>query len=97
MALSIDTFSNVKGGFPFFKAAGHPAVAPLAHALLARLAKAEAVAVYDPSGFAGALGELFPLAELPIREVLVQDLSDLGTTVLGQTAQPVTDLASSTS
>lgn len=96
MALSIDTFSNVKGGFPFFKAAGHPAVAPLAHALLARLAKAEAVAVYDPSGFAGALGELFPLAELPIREVLVQDLSDLGTTVLGQTAQPVTDLASST-
>ena len=96
MALSIDTFSNVKGGFPFFKAAGHPAVAPLAHALLARLAKAEAVAVYDPSGFAGALGELFPLAELPIREVLVQDLSDLGTTVLGQTTQPVTDLASST-
>lgn len=28
MALNIDTFSNTKGGFPFFKAMGHPAVAP---------------------------------------------------------------------
>ena len=30
MALDINTFSNVKGGFPFFKAAGHPAAAPKA-------------------------------------------------------------------
>ncbi|MBO23104.1 MAG: hypothetical protein CMM26_12140 [Rhodospirillaceae bacterium] len=95
MALNIDTFSNVKGGFPFFKAAGHPAVAPLADAMLARLSKADAVAVYDPSGLAPALGELFPLATLPISEVLIQDLSALGQPVLGKTTQPVTDLASS--
>ena len=96
MALNIDTFSNRKGGFPFFKAAGHPAAAPMAQAMMARLAAARAVAIYDPSGFAPALAELFPLAALPIEEVLVQDLSALGQPVLGKTTQPVTDLASST-
>jgi len=95
MTLNIDTFSNIKGGFPFFKAAGHPAAAPLAKAMIARLAAARAIAIYDPSGFAPALAELFPLAALPIREVLVQDLSALGRPVLGNTTQPVTDLASS--
>jgi len=96
MTLSIDTFSNVKGGFPFFKAAGHPAAAPLAKAMIARLSAARAIAIYDPSGFAPAFAELFPLAALPIHEVLVQDLSALGQTVLGKMTQPVTDLASST-
>ena len=37
MALDIETFSNVKGGFPFFKAVGHPLTAPKGRALLARL------------------------------------------------------------
>ena len=95
MALNIDTFSNLKGGFPFFKAAGHPAAAPLANAMFARLAAARAVTIYDPSGFAPALAELFPLAGLPIDEILVQDLSALGRPVLGKTTQPVTNLASS--
>ena len=48
MALDIDTFSNVKGGFPFFKAAGHPAAAPKTKAMLARLAALDSVAIYDP-------------------------------------------------
>ncbi|CAN0594548.1 unnamed protein product, partial [Laminaria digitata] len=47
MALDINTFSNVKGGFPFFKAAGHPAAAPKATAMIARLAEMNSVAIYD--------------------------------------------------
>lgn len=93
MTLNIDTFSNNAGGFPFFKAAGHPAVAPMARALLDRLAKAGPVAVYDPQGFAGAFAEIWPLDGLDIAHVLVQDLSGLGTQVLGRPTQPVTDLA----
>ena len=37
MALDIETFSNVSGGFPFFKAAGHPAVRESARALSSEL------------------------------------------------------------
>ncbi|HCP01540.1 MAG: hypothetical protein CL573_08045, partial [Alphaproteobacteria bacterium] len=95
MPLNIDTFSNVKGGFPFFKAAGHPAVAPLARKLLARLKAAKSIAIYDPSGFATALAELFPLAQLPIERVLAHDLADLDKLVLGSTTQPITNLATS--
>lgn len=93
MALDIDTFSNVKGGFPFFKAAGHPAAAPKAKAMLARLAALESVAIYDPSGFAPAFAQLYSFDPLPITHVFVQDLSVLGETILGQTTQPITDLA----
>ena len=37
MALDIDTFSNVSGGFSFFKAVGHPLAAPKIRSLLERL------------------------------------------------------------
>ena len=95
MALDINTFSNVKGSFPFFKAAGHPAVAPKAKALVSRLAAIDSIAIYDPSGFASAFSQLYPFDDLPIAHAFVQDLSALGETVLGQRTQPVTDLASS--
>jgi len=94
MPLDIATFSNVKGGFPFFKAAGHPAVAPHARALVEELAGKSAVAIYDPMGLAAAFAQLFPLDTVNIAHLFVQDLSALGETVLGRTAQPVTDLAS---
>ncbi len=93
MALNIDTFSNTKGGFPFFKAIGHPAVAAKARALLARLADNGPLAIYDPTGFATAFSEIYPLTALDIAHVYVQDLSALGRQVLGRTTQPVTDLA----
>ncbi|MBS29187.1 MAG: hypothetical protein CL566_09750 [Alphaproteobacteria bacterium] len=92
MALDINTFSNVKGGFPFFKAAGHPAVAPNVRALLDRLSNADSLAVYDPFGFAAALSELYPFDALPITGMFVQDLSALGNQVLGHNTQPVTYL-----
>ncbi|MDE0780848.1 MAG: hypothetical protein OSB67_08870 [Alphaproteobacteria bacterium] len=94
MALDINTFSNVKGGFPFFKAAGHPAVAPMAKAMVKRLAAMDSIAIYDPSGFAPAFGQLYGFDGLPIAHVFVQDLSALGQTVLGQPTQAVTDLTS---
>lgn len=94
MALDINTFSNVKGGFPFFKAAGHPAAAPKAKAMIARLAVMDAVAIYDPAGFAPAFAQLYSFDTLSITNVFVQDLAALGENVLGQTTQPVTDLAS---
>ena len=37
MALNIDTFSNVSGGYSFFKAVGHPLTVPKIRALLDRL------------------------------------------------------------
>jgi len=94
MALDINTFSNVKGGFPFFKAAGHPAAAPKATAMIARLAEMDSVAIYDPAGFAPAFAQLYSFDALSIANVFVQDLAALGERVLGQTTQPITDLAS---
>lgn len=94
MALNIDTFSNTKGGFPFFKAVGHPAAAPKVRDLLARLAEKGPLAIYDPSGFATAFAEIYPLAASDIAHVYVQDLTALGQQVLGRATQPVTDLAS---
>ena len=93
MALNIDTFSNTKGGFPFFKAMGHPAVAPKARDLLARLADSGPLAIYDPTGFATAFSAIYPLTALDIAHVYVQDLSALGQHVLDRATQPVTDLA----
>ncbi len=95
MALNIDTFSNKTGGFPFFKAIGHPAVAGLGRALVARLAEAGPVAVYDPLGFAEAFAELYDFGDIAVTDVFVQDVEEIGKTVLGRTTRPVTDLPAS--
>ena len=95
MALNIDTFSNKTGGFPFFKAIGHPAVAGLGRALVARLAEAGPVAVYDPLGFAQAFAELYNFGDIAVTDVFVQDVEEIGKTVLGRTTSPVTDLPAS--
>ena len=94
MALRIETFSNVKGGNAFFKAIGHPLAARRMPALLRRLSDGP-VAVYDPYGFARALAEIYDLSSLDLTAVFVQDVGDLGTTVLGQPTQPVTGLKDS--
>lgn len=94
MALRIETFSNVKGGNAFFKAIGHPLAARRMPALLRRLADGP-VAIYDPYGFAGALAEIYDLSGLDLAGVFVQDLGDLGKTVLAQPTQPVTGLKES--
>ena len=92
MALRIETFSNVSGGNAVFKALGHPLAARKMPAFMERLGDGP-VALYDPLGFAATLAELYDLRGLDIAGLFVQDLSDLGKTLLGHSAQPVTDLA----
>ena len=91
MALNIEVFSNEAGGNAFFKAIGHPLAARKAVDFLDRL-RAGRVAVYDPFGFAGAFAEIYDLSQVEVTGVFVQDISELGKTVLGQATQPVTDL-----
>ncbi len=95
MTLRIATFSNVTGGDSFFKAAGHPLAAPKAVALLARLADAGPVAVYDPYGLAEPFAELHDLSRVAVGGVYVQDVTAVGRRVLGHAARPVTELPAS--
>lgn len=95
MPLDIATFSNTAGGFPFFKAAGHPAVAPRAKSMMAGLQSAGRVGVYDPLGFATPFAELYPFDLVDVAHVFVQDITRLGTTVLGNNVKPITELAGS--
>jgi len=93
MALRIETFSNAKGGDSFFKAIGHPYVQAAIGALLADLRAAGPIAVYDPAGTADAFAEIHRLDGIDVRAVFVQNIAEIGRTILGRAAQPVTDLA----
>ena len=90
MALSIETFSNVRGGNAFFKAVTHPLAAKAMAGLLPRL-RGHAVAIFDPDGVAGGLGEIHGLKDLDI-SVYVQDVTLIGQAILGRAALPVTEL-----
>jgi hypothetical protein len=96
MGLTIETFSNVTGGNSFFKAVSHPLAAAAARALVARLEAAGPVAVYDPFGMAEGFAEFHDLGGVRLDRVFVQNIEDLGNTVLGCTTEPVTSLAEST-
>jgi len=92
MALRIETFSNVKGGNAFYKAIGHPMAGWSAAKLLDELADAGPVAIYDPLGFARPFAELYDLTRLEIAGLYVQDFEDIGKSLFGHAAQPVTEL-----
>ncbi len=93
MALDIDTFSNVSGGYSFFKAVGHPLAAPKVHALFDRLTPP--IAIYDPAGYATAFAALHDMTQLTRAGIFVQDIERLGTKVLGHTTKLVTALRDS--
>lgn len=95
MALKIETFSNAKGGDSFFKAIGHPNAQTAIRALLRRLTAAKPIALYDPLGAAAAFSEIHPLDGVGISGVFVQSVAEIGTSILGHRAQPITDLAGS--
>jgi hypothetical protein len=95
MTLRIATFSNVTGGNSFFKAVGHPLAAPKAVALAAKLAEAGPVAVYDPFGMLEQLAEFHDFSRVAIRGVYVQGIEAVGSSVLGHTTRPVTELPGS--
>jgi hypothetical protein len=91
VALDIQTFSNRTGGFAFFKAVGHPAVATSARRLITEISQKDEILVYDPQGFADAFAQLHDLSALNISQVLVQNIDDIGNNILGRTARPITD------
>ena len=93
MALTIETFSNVKGGNSFYKAVSHPLAAPKAAALIERLAGSGAVGIYDPMGLYSGFAEFYDLSALKIRHAFVQDIEQIGRTIAGCPAQPITDLS----
>ena len=93
MALSIETFSNITGGFSFFKAAGHPLTAQRIRDLIAAIEGP--VAVYDPLGLAAPFAEIHDCGALNLVGVFVQDIERIGESLFGQTTQPVTELPQS--
>src|SRR6516165_1392707 len=95
MALRIETFDNTRGGNILYKALTHPRAARQAQALLDALARHAPVAIYDPSGAIEAFDAIFGLDGIEIAGTYVQQAVRVGCTVLGRTAQPVTELAGS--
>ena len=92
MPLGIETFSSLSGGNSYFKAITHPEVAPAAEKLLARLAAAKSVAVYDPFGQLEGFTACHELGGARVEGVYVQAIGDIGCTRLGAPARPVTDI-----
>lgn len=95
MALNIETFSNITGGNGFFKAITHPLAAPMVNRLTRRLADNGPVAIYDPTGFLEGIAEFHDLSAIDIDGVYVQRIVDVGRTIVGQRARPVTELTQS--
>lgn len=92
MSLKIDTFSNQSGGNAFYKAVTHPLAADKARHLVVHLQKAGPVAIYDPANQISGFAEFFPLADLEIAGLFVQDVDQIGRTFGNHAAQPVTAL-----
>jgi hypothetical protein len=95
MALNIDTFSNVSGGYSFFKALGHPRAADGFRNLLDGLSATGPVAIYDPLGHFAAFASLHDVSTMEVCGFYVQNIDAVGDTVLGHVAEPVTALANS--
>ncbi len=95
MPLTIETFSNIKGGNAFYKAVSHPVAARRARALIARLAAARSVALYDPVGLYAGLAEFYDFSGVAFRNAYVQDIATVGRRLVGRSAQPVTELPDS--
>ncbi|MEQ9189924.1 MAG: hypothetical protein RLQ25_05420 [Alphaproteobacteria bacterium] len=93
MALDIATFSNQSGPSALFKALGHPLAADQAADLLARLAAAGPLAIYDPLGELRSFAALHDLSGLTIAGYFVQRIEELGRDFAGHAAAPVTALA----
>jgi hypothetical protein len=94
MKLDIETFSNVKGGNSFYKAVTHPLAARAVPRLLARIGRRK-LALYDSQGLASGFSEFYGLSDLRLVGSYVQDVAAIGKSVLGQPAQPVTEMGES--
>ena len=92
MPLSLETFSNARGGNCFFKAIAHPLAAEKATALLDTLRQKGEVAIYDPLNRAAAFNELYDLASLPLAGYFIQDVERQDCALAGCRASPVTEI-----
>jgi len=95
LALKIETFSSLKGGNSFFKAITHPDAADRAASLVARLASARALAIYDPLGFLAGFAACHDLGGSAIAGVYVQSVESVGKELLDRPSKPVTELKDS--
>ena len=92
MSLAISSFSNKYGGDCLFKALGHPLVVSRLRSVLSDLEGAGPVAVYDPQNSATTLAALYATESIEVCDVYVQKLEDLDRKILGQHAQPVSEI-----
>jgi hypothetical protein len=89
--LSIETFSNVRGGNAFFKAVTHPLAARAMQDLQAQIGR-QPVAIFDRDGVAEGLAELHGLEGLNLAGCFAQDVTRIGQSIAGRPARPVTEL-----
>jgi hypothetical protein len=92
MPLSIETFSNARGGNCFFKAIAHPLAAEKAKALLETLRQRREVAIYDPLNRAAAFNEFYDLTSLSLAGYFIQDVERQDSAFGGCGASPVTEI-----
>lgn len=90
MAIKIETFNNAAGGNSFYKAVAHPLAAAKARNLVLHLQKSGPVAIYDPHNQLSSFAEFFPLNDVEIEGLYVQDVDQIGRTFGNHAAQPVT-------
>ncbi len=95
MGLRVETFDNIHGGSTVFKALDHPLVAAPARRLIGRLRKEGKVALYDPLGLADGFAQLHDVSDVQFVGAFVQNVDDLGRSLLGQSTRPVTELPDS--
>lgn len=94
MPLQIETFRNGVGGSSLYKALTHPLAADAAKTLLAELAAAGPVAIYDPDGIVSAFDTFYPLGSTDIAGIYVQNVEHLGKSIGDLAVRPVTELPS---
>jgi hypothetical protein len=89
------TFDNQTGRNVFYRAAIHPMTAPLTAQMIATVAQADSVAVYDPAGYFSDLAAMHDLGGWNIEGVYVQRIEEVGQQRAGFTARPLTEIADS--
>lgn len=90
---TLRTFDNQTGRNVFYRAAIHPMTAPLTERLVAKVAKAGSVSVYDPSGYFADLAAMYDLSGWTVDGVYVQRMEEVGAKRAGHTTRPLTALA----
>jgi len=79
-------------GTTLFKALGHPKIVVKARELVGELQCTGPVAVVDPNDDAEVFDAFYNLSDCEIAGVYVQKVEDAGRTILGHTAQPLSEL-----